>query len=376
MAEATLRETLSATLDQASAPSATPAPSEPAAPSPAPATPASAPTTPAPPAAPGASKGDSSSQTPPAYLAPPTKPAAAPTPPAAPTAPGAAASAPPAATAVKVPQSWPVHIRDKWAGLPPEVQAQVSRREAEVTRVLQESKDARTHMEEFNKVSMPYRHLIDMEGSDPMKAYGDYLRTAAILRQGQPHMKAHMVASLVQQFGVDINTLDQYLSQLLRGGQIPQQGVQSPQHYQDPRVDQMFNYLTQQRQQQEFITNQRADKELEAFEADTANEFYNDVKTAMADLLDYNADRGVVMTLKEAYDTACAMNPNIRQALSQRQIASMGTPPDQLAAARAAASSIAPQFGGSARPPAPSEPTSVRGALEASIQKLSGGNRM
>jgi hypothetical protein len=50
-------------------------------------------------------------------------------------------------------------------------------------------------------------------------------------------------------------------------------------------------------------------------------EFLDDVREDMADLLEGAARRGVALTMEEAYDRACHMNPDIRRVLQQRESA-------------------------------------------------------
>ena len=45
----------------------------------------------------------------------------------------------------------------------------------------------------------------------------------------------------------------------------------------------------------------------------------------MADMLDLAAKRSRVMSLKEAYDRACMMNPGISKIIEQRKLASAAT---------------------------------------------------
>ena len=116
-------------------------------------------------------------------------------------APGGSPGEPP--PAVRAPAAWKPELREKWAMLPPDVQAEVLRREREINQTLQSSVDARKQVEQLQKTSAPYQHLIAMEGGDPMAAFGDYLRTVALLRGGTPGEKAQALAQAVMKFGID-----------------------------------------------------------------------------------------------------------------------------------------------------------------------------
>ena len=52
---------------------------------------------------------------------------------------------------------------------------------------------------------------------------------------------------------------------------------------------------------------------------DSQNEFYNDVRSDMADLLDMAANRGRQMSMQDAYNTACAAHPQISKVMAGRQ---------------------------------------------------------
>ena len=84
------------------------------------------------------------------------------------------------------------------------------------------------------------------------------------------------------------------------------------------------------------------------------NEFYNDVRSDMADLLDMAANRGRKMSMQEAYNTACAAHPQISKVMQSRQSSK------SVQQKRQAASSIYGTSGGSM---AASAPNSVAAAL-------------
>lgn len=76
---------------------------------------------------------------------------------------------------------------------------------------------------------------------------------------------------------------------------------------------------TQQAQQQaQQRVTETANNEVDAFSKDAKNEFYRDVREDMADLLDLAAKRGYEMTLKDAYDRACAARPDIAGVIAAR----------------------------------------------------------
>jgi len=173
-----------------------------------------------------------------------------------------------------------------------------------------------------------------------------------------------MVANLIKQFGVDIRTLDN----MLVGKQPPQEVQQQSQVQQ--AVQQAvapYQQMAQQMQQQQLHAAQQAQQEVstevERFASDPAHEFYHDVKMEMADILDLAANRQHQMSMEEAYQKACQLNPQISRILATR---GQAPTPDQ----RRAASSVQGSLGG---PGAASAPDSMRSAIE---DAWAGGGRI
>ena len=84
---------------------------------------------------------------------------------------------------------------------------------------------------------------------------------------------------------------------------------------------------------------QQANSEVAAFGKNA--EFLNDVRHDMADLVDMAHGRGQTMTLQDAYNKACALNPQIAQVLEERATtAKLMGDQNTLASKRNAASSL------------------------------------
>lgn len=283
---------------------------------------------------------------------------------------------------LRPPQAWKPEIRQHWAALPAEIQVEVTRREREMAVAMQETAQARQFVDEFRRVSEPFRHIMALEGDDPITSFGNYLRTAAILRSGGPHEKAIAVAQAVRQYGVDIQALDNALAAVMSGQQMPPQPQQPyPQYgqqpgaqpvYRDPRVDQLLQLMQQQQQDSEQALQVDVQSEIDTFAADPKNEFFAEVSQDVGDILSLAAKRNMVMDLPTAYARACQMSPRISQILSQRaQAARQGANPNALAAARAAASSLPANNAPSQQGQQGAKDESVRGAIESAIEQLS-----
>ena len=214
---------------------------------------------------------------------------------------------------IKAPIGWAPKARQNWSKLPREVQEQVVEREKNMAEAMANTKQARATQQQFDQLSQSFAPILAAEGVDAMAATQSLFKTAAELRLGTNAQKAQVIAELIEHYGVDIPTLDQTLS----GGQVAPS--------EDEKLEQMFNKrfgpmadaFKQMQHGQQQQTHQSAQAEVQEF-AKTA-EFINDVRHDMADIIDMKKARGVDISLKEAYDIACRMNPEVSDIMRQRE---------------------------------------------------------
>lgn len=271
----------------------------------------------------------------------------------------------------RAPQSWRPEIREKWAGLPPEVKGEVMRREAQVEQALRESSDAREVAEQFLQTVAPYEAFIRAENSDPFRAMQLLFDTAVALRTAPPASKAQLVANMVKQYAVDVGMLDNALA-----GQGPAPDPNA-QHLQQmiqrelTPIKQFMGSFQQQAQQRRQATQAEVMSEIETFAADPTHEYYDDVAETMADLLEAAARRNQVMDLNTAYERACMTHPEVSKIVIGRRMA------EQAKAEQARANSA--RVAGSSLPSAPAPVSApdiselgLRDAIAASMDALSG----
>lgn len=271
------------------------------------------------------------------------------------------------------PVSWKPEEREHWPTMKPEQQAAVLRRERETDAVLRTSAEARKFQEDFNRAIDPYRHMITAENATPLQAVESLFRTAALLRTGAPGAKVKEVGDLIVYFGIDIPSLDRYVTHVLQGmapGQPQQQAAPVAQLPADVQ-DFISEARTTRQRQLESLANE-AQTEFDTFMADPVNEFANDVRDDMADLLDLATKRGKQLSLQDAYKRATLAHPTISKIILDRQ-QSEG-PTQQTAAARRAievAASITNSGGAPSRDGEVIEGDDIRSAVAASIKQLS-----
>lgn len=219
----------------------------------------------------------------------------------------------------KAPESWKPVAREHWAKLPADVQQEVVRREREITLTLQQTAQQRKLAEHFTDSIRPFEAMIRAENRDPVTAASELFATAAMLRMGTPGQKAQLVANMVKNFGIPIEQLDAALV----GEQIPDEDSKL-QRMLDQRlkpVTEFINEIQTLKQKRVQGTTDEVQTEIQKFAEDPKNEFFDDVRETMADLMEVASKRGRPMTLRAAYDQAIAMEPEIKSVIEQRKAA-------------------------------------------------------
>lgn len=197
---------------------------------------------------------------------------------------------------VNAPEAWKAELKAKWGALPPEVQAEIARRESDVEKRFTTMDEERNFAKKMKDVITPYMPIIQSEGGTPEGAVRDLLNTAFILRQGTPQQKMNVIIGTARKFGVDLQGAIQASNQ-------PQQ-VDHVAIARDIARQELDSY----KQQQE---SEKIQAVIEAFASDPQNVHYDKVKPVMAALL----TSGAAKDMKDAYDKAINSDPEIRASL-------------------------------------------------------------
>ena len=245
----------------------------------------------------------------------------------------------------KPPIDWSPELREQWGGLPAGVKSQIVARENQMAQAMQGTAQARSIANEFTGVANQYGSVMAAEGvKNPVQMFDNVMRTVSELRMGTPQQKANRMAELIQNYGVDLTTLDGALTASIKGAPAPQGENAQFEQMLDQRlapVNQMMQQLAGMQQNKQQQTQQSAMQEVDTF-AQSA-EFLSDVRHDVADLMDLATRQGREMPLQEAYDKACAMNPQIASVLEQRATqAKLAGNQRSIAGKRNAGSSLAP----------------------------------
>lgn len=272
----------------------------------------------------------------------------------------AAAASPAAPAAAKAPVSWSAEMQALFPSLDPKLQAEINRRELEMTRKITSVDDERTLGRKIKETVQPYQAIMAAEGATVDQAFGSFLNYNFIMRQGTPQQKVQALLNVARVFNVPL-----------------QQVLQSPQPNvgQNPAIESLEQRLNRFEQQEQARETQRKQQEnaetesqIEAFSKDPAHPYFETVKAHMGALM----TNGLAKDLKDAYDQACYAHPQIRSTLTAAQVAAeqkklIGN----ASAARKAAGSVT-GGPGAAKPAATaaSSTGSVRDDIKAAIASL------
>lgn len=224
----------------------------------------------------------------------------------------------------KAPVGWDAEAREHWEKIPENIQKEIAAREDEVARTIHGTLDARKTHEWLSHLSDSYAPVLAAEGVDsPAQAIEGLFKTVAELRLGSPQQKAAKVAEIISTYGIDIPTLDTVLS-----GQVPATGEGGGNGGVDPNLEhmidtklapihQVFKQLEDMQAGQAEGRQTAANEAVGVFSEDA--EFINDVRMDMADLLDLADKNGRQLSLQQAYDKACALNPEVTKVLDERK---------------------------------------------------------
>lgn len=219
----------------------------------------------------------------------------------------------------KPPIDWDAGLREQWGSLPDGVKTKIAAREQQMAQAMSGTREAKATHQEIMNLQNTYGSVIAAEGAtNPIQAVQGLLQTATELRMGSPQAKAAKIAELITHFGVDIGALDSALA----GEPPPAEQAQMNQFQQmlDQRlapVNEMMQNLAGMQTQHQGRVQQEVQSELQEFSQQA--EFLPDVRQDMSYLMNLATQQGRQMTLKDAYDRACSMNPQVSSIMKQRE---------------------------------------------------------
>lgn len=215
----------------------------------------------------------------------------------------------------KPPMDYTPELREQWKNVPKAVQERILSREHEIAVTMKGTAEARRTHTQLGQLAQGYATVLAAEGANsPMEAVDGLFKTAAQLRLGSPAQKATRLAGLIKHYDIDVEILDQVLS-----GEAPSTEEDALSKMLDTKLAPMQEMLDQYRNnEQRGREASRTEVKSEVVGFADGKEFINDVRFAMADIIDMATKQNRAMTLDEAYNMACQLNPQVKSVMDQR----------------------------------------------------------
>jgi hypothetical protein len=218
----------------------------------------------------------------------------------------------------RAPSSWKPTAKAAWANLPPEIRAEVHRRESDFLKG-QSGLLPDAHLgQSMRSVIEPYRSLIDAEGGTPERAVGSLLRTAALFRMGSTQQKQQALQQLASQYNIPMQAATEADT-----GQAAQAPIS------DPRVDQLYQYLQGQEQARQQQEQRATESAAEAWINESSPDgkplrpYLDDVMPGMnvrvPQIRSTNPSLSHREVLQQAYEQEIWAHPEIRSLLIKQQ---------------------------------------------------------
>lgn len=217
---------------------------------------------------------------------------------------------------IEAPTSWSAGVKSKWDTLDHDLQGEISKREAEMHRMMTAPDGELNLGRKMKEVISPYMAIIQSEGGEPVGAVRDLLNTAYVLRTADPVRKAQLIQQVIQQYGVDMSLLGQQNAE-------PQDEL-SALKQELAQLRQMANPEVLTKQLQAKMENDRVVSEIEQFSRDPANVHYAKVVDYMMGIAPTIRAQNPAASPKEilqmSYDAACYADKEIRSTLEAQKI--------------------------------------------------------
>jgi hypothetical protein len=235
--------------------------------------------------------------------------------------PSEAVADPAAKLAIRAPASWSPAAKATFDKLPPEVQQAVAKREQEIDHGLRRKSEEVKRYEPLEQVLAPRRAQWAAQGMDEVHAVKTLLAAQDLLEKNP----MQGLEFLARSYGVNLNTAQPQ-------GQ-PYQAQPAPDSH--PEIAALKQQLQVLQSQVQTAQTAPIVSQIDAFQNDPANLYFENVRDDMAVLL----HNGKASDLKEAYEMACWMRPDIRPFLQTAQAPAVPVQ-DKAAQARRAAVSV------------------------------------
>lgn len=262
---------------------------------------------------------------------------------------------PDAGQTIRPPASWSATAKADFATLPPHIQQEVLKREGEIEAGKAQWDQKANRFNRLDAVLSPRQERFRLQGIDEVQAVQSLLAAQDYLERDAPAA----IQYLARQYGVNLAALAPNQQQPTEA-QLPPVVQQMAQ-----KIQSLEQTLAQQSQAAHQQTVSETQAQIDAFAADPANLYFQNVKEAMGQLIRVGQATG----LKDAYEKAIWANPEIRPLLLRQQASTGQAMQEQqdrarADAARRASGSITGSPTPGSSPGGPGPASSLRGELE------------
>ena len=207
------------------------------------------------------------------------------------------------APSIKAPSSWKKEAQAKFATLPPDIQAEVMRREGDMHKGIESYKQSAERATAYDRAFAPYQETISKLGMTADQAAAQLMKTDHNLRYGSPAQKVAIVQDIIKQYAINPEWFDQQSTSAV-----------------NPEIGYLQNQLQEMQAQQARILQESQARESTTLNSDIDsfaknNEHFDAVRDRMADLL----QGGAAKTLQDAYETAIWADPAVRASIIAKQ---------------------------------------------------------
>jgi len=284
----------------------------------------------------------------------------------------------PSATA---PATWKPEGKAAWKDVPLVARQEILRRDRETAQVLSQTESLRNFAGAMGGVLNPHMPRLQSLGVQPHVAVEKLLRSDMVLSTAPMAQRAQFMAKLISDYGIDIGELDRALQNAGSGtpgsADPNMDGITRILQQELAPVRQFMQTQAQRTQQQEQQENNQLMSEVDQMAADDVKyPYFQEVREDMADIVELSAKKGVYVTMAEAYNKACQLNPAVAAEMEQarlaeqRRIAAVGND-TRARRAIAASRSITGSSSGAPTGSLPG-PTDRRGTIAAAFDSLGG----
>jgi hypothetical protein len=213
-----------------------------------------------------------------------------------------AAPTPGPADTTAPPKTWRSEASALYATLPPQVQAEIHKREEDMFRGLEQYKGAANFGSRMHGAMQQFLPLLQQFKIDPAQQVGSLMQAHHTLALGSQPQKIGLMVKMLNDYRIPLDEIIRAVDP-----------ANAP--YVDPAVANLTStvqtlqsQLAQQNQQRVAEVTTNLSKQISSFAADPKNVHFNDVASDMTRLI----EQGVCGTLEDAYEKAIWMNPIAR----------------------------------------------------------------